>query len=183
MKYTIGKSLAAALLLLACGATATQAQTTNATPPTPDSFVKTVENYFTSFDTNLDLTFGATNYRGSVIVGADYVQSVNISSSLGISYDIGKGFSAESTTRNAGIAGVILSQQAGIGYNLVIHDLKITGFIEPGYDFNSRQVYGAIGARLSKALTTHTFAGIGLEEHIGSRVSTPILSVFTGFTF
>lgn len=161
-----------------------QSPATNAVPPTPDSFFNTAESYFTTFNTNLDATFGATNYRGSVIVGADYVQSVNISSSLGISYDIGKGFSAESTTRNAGIAGVILSEQLGIGYNLVIHDLKITAYAAPGYDFNAKAVYGAVGARLSKALTSHTFAGIGLEEHFGKGgVSPPILSVFTGFTF
>lgn len=150
----------------------------------PSSFFGSVQLYLTSFNTNLDSTFGATNYRGSVLVGADYVQGVNISSSLGLSYDIGKSsWSAESMTRNAGIAGTILSQQAGIGYNIVVHDTKLTGFLEGGYDFQQDKPYAAVGARILKALTTHTFAGTGLEVHINNHLSTPVVTLFTGFTF
>lgn len=186
MKNTI-VSLTLAVALLTAGAFAASAQTaTNQPPASPGSFFNTAESYFTTFNTNLDVTFGSTNYRGSVIIGADYVQSVNISSSLSLSYDLPfawKGVSAESTTRNAGIAGVILSQQCGVGYNIVVHDTKLTAFMEGGYDFNASKPYVAIGARISKALTEHTFAGIGLEGHFNGHVSTPILSIFTGFTF
>lgn len=155
---------------------------TNAVPTTPATFFTSVSQYFASFDTN-KTTFAKTN-ECDFWAGADYVSGVNISSSLGLEYQLWKKVSVESVTRNAGIAGTILSQQIGVGLNATLYDVKITGYLDGGYDFLHKQPYAALGARVKKALTQNTFAGLGLEAQVmkhGS--STPTISIFTGFTF
>lgn len=150
------------------------------------SFLSSFGSYFSSFNTNL--TAFSSNQL-DVDVGMDYVSGVNISSSLGLEYifdhmNNGLELSAESVTRNAGIAGIIVSQQAGIGLSKVIYDTKMTVYADGGYSWANKQTYVELGLRLKKQLTTHTFAGIGLSIPIenGTRSLQPVFSVFTGFT-
>lgn len=149
--------------------------------PPQTTFFGSVTSYFATFNTNLN-TFA--NAKAQVWAGVDYVDGLNATSSLGIEVDLWKGVSIESVTRNAGIANTIVSQQIGVGYGVTLYDTKITAYLDGGYDFNRTGPYAAIGARVKKALTDHTFAGVGLETQIfGKRPSSPILSLFAGFTF
>lgn len=161
---------------------------TNAPPSfTPQGFLTSFKNYFLTSDTN-STTF--TTHDFDVWAGADYVQGVNTAQSLGLEYDFyhlsnkNVSLSAESVTRNAGIAGIILNQQVGLGLNLTHFDTKITGFIDGGYDFDGARPYAAIGARIKKALTVNTFGGLGIEEHFGTHSSRiPTMSIFAGAVF
>lgn len=175
------RSLFAALCLFV-GALTAQAQIATNT----QSFFATAEGYVSSFNTNL-LTF-RTNDTVDVWTGMEYVSGVNTAASLGISYNAialkTATLGLESITRNAGINGVILSQAAGLNIQKVYYDTKFEGYVNGGYDFSLRQPVGEVGARIFKALTDNTFAGIGIGERFGLKVSSfPTFSIFAGFKF
>lgn len=184
------KNKIASILLIAglsLSAFTVNAQTTN--NPPPPAFFDTALTYFTAFNTNLT-TFSID--RGSVWAGADYVSGVNVSSHIGFSYNLGSstpgnGFHLESVTRNAGIAGTILSQQAGAGYHVSLYDARISATLAGGYDWNARAAFIAPTIDIRKAMTQRTFAGLRMDVPImfrhGSGNYVPRVGVFTGFTF
>ena len=153
-------------------------------PTSPGTFFGTVQSYFTSFNPSLEQTFHKTN-EWDIWAGADNVQGSGMTASLGVSYNVWKFVSLESVTRNGSVAGTIVGQQFQLGLNKVVHDVKVTGFVGGGYDFNQKESYGILGARFIKALTENTFAGLSIEEHIGgSKIgNTPTVSILTGFNF
>ena len=187
MKTKLITVLAAAFI--ACGLSVTQAQTNTNQPPVPTSatsFAGSVQAYFTSFNTNLDSTFGLQ--RGEVAVGADSIQGagVNLANSIRISYDAYKALSVEAVVRDSGISGILVSAQAGLAYNVIVHDAKLSLYVDGGsrQDEASDQkdkLYAEVGVRIQKALTEHTFAGVGMGVQMPGKVRT--FSAFTGFTF
>jgi hypothetical protein len=156
-------------------------------PPTQSSFFDSALGYFSSFNTNLDSTFGLE--KGTVWTGVDSIQGgeVNLANALGISYDLYKSVSVESVTRNSGIAGTLLSEQVGVGLSFVVHDAKLTVYADGGYGFakekssTADRIYGEIGLRVQKALTTHTFAGLGIGAQLPK--NSQVFSAFAGITF
>lgn len=182
MKKTI------AVLLIASACLCAQAQTNSNTSPTEQTFLQSFEGYFGSFNTNNASTFG-TNDTFDVWTGAEYVNNQNTAASLGISWNAFKvsqeTIGLESVTRNAGINGVILSQSAGVNLQKVYVDTKFEAYVDGGYDFSLKKPVAEVGARVFKALTANTYAGIGIGERFGSgQVSSfPVLSVFAGFKF
>lgn len=181
------KLLALTLALLTIKVSAQIIPTSNPT----GSFFDTVTSYFTSFNTNLS-TFQLD--KASVWAGADFKENVNVSFSLGIEYNLWKSISVESVTRNFGVAGAITSEQLGFGLNFTLHDVRMTGYIDYGYNFTSSSdvtdhgSFIGVGARIKKALTDHTFAALQLEaDYYFSRKTSgqvvPMLTVSTGFTF
>lgn len=171
----------------------------------PGTFFNSIQNYLTSFNTNLDSTFG--NERAAVWTGADSIQggSVSMANALGISYDLKRfanrsdtnlfstSISAESVTRNSGIAGTLVSEQLGLGLNIIVHDVKLTGYLDGGYDlalkpesFNQviqtrDRLYGEVGIRVAKALTTHTYTGVGIAAQFPR--NSQVFSWIAGFNF
>jgi hypothetical protein len=168
--------------------------------PAGGSFFNSVEGYFASFNTNLDASTSAA--RGSLWTGADSIQGGNVAlaNSLGLSYNLYQpsnspvriGF--ESVTRNSGVAGTLVSEQAGPELKFIIHDVTLTAYADGLYDFAAQDTKNAkgktvsadrigveIGLRLQKQLTEHTFAGTG----IGARLpkNQQVFQVFAGFTF
>src|SRR5208283_5078732 len=107
--------------LTACVWTPARAQTNGA----PQTFFTTVTGYFGGFNTNLASTFAAD--RVNIWAGADTVNNQNLAASFGVEYQLGYNFSLESVTRNATVAGVIVSEQGGLGYNLTYIDTRLTG--------------------------------------------------------
>jgi hypothetical protein len=91
--------------------------------------------------------------------------------------------SVEDTVRDSGIAGTVLSEGFGVGLTYVIHDTRLTAYLEGVYAMNELQdkYCAEFGLRISKALTTHTFAGVGIGMQLPSERK--ILSAFAGFTF
>jgi len=90
--------------------------------------------------------------------------------------------SLEVQGRDSGVAGSIVNAQAGLGLNYRYYDVKLTAYVDGGYNFMGvNKMFGEIGLRAQKALTKNTYAGIGLGVLIpgGGRV----IQAFTGFTF
>jgi hypothetical protein len=146
------------------------------------TFISTVQSYFSSFDTN-SLTFKKTN-EFDITAGAD-TQAGITSASLGINYSLWNNVGLDEVTRGAGIGGVIVSQQAGVSLSKVYYDVKLTAYLDGGWDFNQKSAFAEFGVRAFKALTENTFAGVGLAlqaDKSGLRES-PLISIFTGFTF
>ena len=153
----------------------------------PQSFFGSVGGYFTSSNTNLP-------FKGTaeIALGMAYQSGVNIASDFDARYKFAltpnSGILLESVTRNAGVDGVIVSEQAGIGYYYLpvsTPDLELSAGLLGGYRFDVSQ--GAITAYFDarKSLTENTFAGVRIAyEYDGSASpGSPVLTAYTGFTF
>ena len=194
-----GSRLAAGLVAaaLVTGGLPTAATAQTNTPATPEqTFFNSVAQYFSAFDTN-STTFATDMVN--VWAGADTVNNQNLAASLGLEIlpfrtstnAVVSALSLESVTRNATVAGTIMSEQAGLGYNVTHFDTRLTGYVDAGYRFDTRQGYVAPGLRVKKALTENTYAGVGLELPVyfsrgtgqSAGAPSPTLSIFTGFKF
>lgn len=178
------KSVALVGILALFGLTTASAQVATNTPT--GSFFTSVQSYFTSFNTNLDGTFEAS--KGTVWTSADSLQggAVPLANSIGLSYKVYKLISAESVTRNSGIAGTLVSEQAGLGLNFAVHDTRLTAYLDGGYAFGepggtTEKLYAEVGLRVTKALTEHTFAGVGVGAQLPA--NRQVFSAIVGFTF
>ena len=153
----------------------------------PQSFFASVGGYFTSSNTNLP-------FKGTaeIALGMAYQSGVNIASDFDARYKFAittnSGVLLESVTRNAGVDGVIVSEQAGIGYYYIpvsTPDLELSAGLLGGYRFDVSQ--GAFTAYLDarKSLTENTFAGVRIAyEYDGSASpGSPMLTAYTGLTF
>lgn len=175
------------LTIIAAVALCVSAYSQTNTPPDSGSFLQSVTSYFTTFNTNLDSTFGTE--RGSIWTGVDSIQGGDapLANSLGLSYNIWKAVSAESVLRNSGVAGTVLSEQAGFGLSFIVHDAKLTLYADAGYNFQEEstkfedKLFGELGIRAEKALTTHTFLGVGMGVRVPN--SEQVFTAFGGFTF
>ena len=178
--------IATLFAVLSAHAQATTAGDTNTVP----SFFSTVQSYFSSQNSALTNTF-APSKQFDFWTGAEYVDGVNVAASLGLEARIytlitnSTTISLESVTKNAGIAGTILSQQAGVGLNYILTDTKITAYADPGYSFLNKEFTTEIGLRAKKALTPNTYAGLGLSLDVSAHHTSkrPNIVIFTGFTF
>lgn len=169
--------LLAAVLTVATLTTTVQAQTTN--------FFDSFAGYFTSFNTNL-LTF-QQNDRVDFRLGTANVNNQNMRATFGASVNVWKGLAIEADVHNASALGTIVAYEAGAGWSFVKWDTKLTAYLHVGYDVDAASAYVAPGLRVQKALTDHTFAGIGisLDEKFKNRANRtgPTIGIFTGFVF
>jgi hypothetical protein len=178
------KLLALALALAALAFTpvapAARAQSTN--------FLVSVENYFTTVNTNF------TFQRVQVWNGMEYQNGVNIADDLAASFDVyapagcytgGLSVSLEGDMRNSGIAGTIVSGQGGAGLNYNYYDIRLGGYADGGYSAVSHKGYGELGLRAMKKMTPNTFAGISLGMQLPTikGPNYPLAGVFAGVTF
>jgi hypothetical protein len=188
LTFYVSRALPAMTLGLGLWTLDCPAQSGN-TNSAPQQFYTTAFDYFTSFDTNL-LTF-QTNYHGCAWAGADYQSGVNVASSLGLEYGLYKSVSVESVTRNAAIAGTILSEEVALGLNYTVYDTQLTGGAGIGDNFagvgsTKSGLYGVIFAEAKKALSENTFAGTRIEAEIQGASKAgmiPVFTVFVGFKF
>ena len=164
------------------------AQSTN----TPQSFYTTFTKYFTEFNPELTNTFGLNKVE--VWTSVDSIQgSVDTESkladALGIQYKFYDHLSVENVLRTSGIAGTILSDQVGVGFNLVVVDAELTVYADGGYNLEHNRVskkfkdsvFGELGLRAKKALSLNTYAGVGLGVRVPD--STQVYQLIVGFSF
>ena len=165
------------------------------TPPPPATLPDTILGYFSAFDTNL-LTF---ENRFDLWTGASSIQGANTAlvNDLGLSYDVfhlsaptnspGAAHIAidiENTIRNSGVAGSLISEQGGLGLNVIVYDVKLTLYANGGYFLDpgeSRRAYAEIGLRAKKAIGQHFYLGVGLGTQIPQ--NRQVFSAFAGATF
>lgn len=165
-----------------------------------NSFFNSLGSYFTSFNTNLDSAVAES--RGSLWTGADSLQGGNtpLANSLGLAYYLYAPTNSqariglESVTRNSGVAGTLVSEQAGFELGFIVHDVTICIYGDGLYDFQPETHLnkkgkkltdspfdGEIGLRIRKNLTEHTYIGTGIGAQLPQ--NRQVFSVFTGFTF
>lgn len=190
-------------------ATVSQAQTTTSTvsitpssttsAPTPPanagSFLTSLQDYFTAFNTNLDATFGASKL--SLWTGVDSIQGgdATLANEVGLSYNLWKALAPEAVIRNSGVASTLQSFQGGLGLNFVVHDVRLTLYGDGGDDLalptsvnakgktvtHGQPFYGEIGLRAQKALTAHTYAWTGIGAQLPR--NSQVFSAGIGITF
>lgn len=164
---------------------------TNTIPDPPPSNTGNILDagvrYFSTWNTNYESTF--RDHKGSVWTGVGSVQGgqTPLVNEVGISRDIYKIFGAEAVTRDSGVAGTIVSQQAGVNANFVVHDAKLMVYLDGGYNFQATRdpgaskFFGEFGLRFLKALTENTYAGVGFGNQVPDNVR--ILGAYAGFVF
>ncbi len=158
---------------------------TNTVPATMPNFFNSVAQYFTSSNTNYDL-----HSTAEITLGAAYQAGVNFGSDFGVRYkfDLGTntGVCLESVTHNAGVAGIIVSEQAGAGVYYIRHDLELSAGVDAGYRFDVRHPALTLYADVRKSLTENTYAGLrlGYESDFSSASpGAPVVTIETGFKF
>ena len=153
----------------------------------PQTFFGTVGNYLTTSNPNLPI-----RGQAEVALGLAYQSGVNIASDFSARYKLSvttnSGAIFESVTRNAGINGVIVSEQAGLGYYYrpaASPDIELSAGLLGGYRFDTRSAAFTAYLDVRKSLTPNTFAGlrIGFEHDGSGSPNAPVLTAYTGFTF
>lgn len=188
MKTKINSFLSVLVLLFALSALSavkSSAQTNSLPPIDNTSFFASAQSYFLSFNPEFETTFTAS--KGTAWTGISSVQGagVPLQNEIGISYSIWKKMEAEVVIRDSGVTGGLVSAQAGFGVSAIVHDVKLTGYAHGGANL-AREVqdpgpFAEIGVRIQKAMTTHTFTGLGAAIRFPG--ATRIFTLYTGFVF
>jgi hypothetical protein len=153
---------------------------------TAQNFFQSAQGYLTSFDTN----YTWVSNRLEFAVGADYQNQIQWANDLELQYDIhGGNFGLGARMRNAGIAGVVEGEEAGVEYAMVSHDdTRVEAKLYGGYDEQYDRPLIEPELDLRKKLTENTFAGIYVSEPVLIQKNlhnalTPNIGIETGFTF
>lgn len=177
------KLFIATLLSLALFLNPVSAQVETPEPPltVQTEFFGSVSSYFTSFNTNFAGIW--ETHRGTLWLGQDFQGGAHASTSLGLEYIVYKNFSLDSETRFEDVTGNVSTQQFGIGYNVHVTDVRITGFVAASVDMRQEDVGCVIGLRAKKLLTENTFAFTELAVPVQKNGSRPRLGLGAGFLF
>ncbi len=171
-------------LLCSLGAARAQTSTNSLASPTPATFFDSVGDYFTSFNTN-STTFSAEN--AEVWASADYQSGLNFAAGFGVQYELPANVTLESYTRNAGVAGTIVSENIGAGYVLFKkYDTKIVAGVDGGWRWDLERPDLEVYLDARKALTANTFAGVRISyenDFSAQSPGAPIIGIITGFKF
>ena len=192
--------LIAAALLAACstvraqsGITATGTLTlTNTSPPQAQSFFTSVEQYFTSFDTNSQ-TF-STNNGFQIWSGVQYQSGVNLGATFAIEAQpfsgAAHGLTLGGVATLSDVIGTVAQNEFDIGWSLRHYDVRITAGAAAVYTYQSnglgeKGAAGGIYLEFEKALSANTFGGVRLKEQFGGgqHANQPFLYLFAGFVF
>jgi hypothetical protein len=156
------------------------------------NFFQSALGYFTSANTNY--TWSGNSLE--VAAGADYMSSVDWANYVSAQYDFDS-FSTqpflarlafEGKIRNAGIAGTVVSLEAGPELTLIsYYSVKLEVGVEGGYDLNRNSPIIEPKVTLRDKLTQNTFLGLSLSLPLwtaGKPVNTvPDVGIETGFTY
>lgn len=187
------------LLTLALASLCASAQTAPPTPtsppaaaqaPTPQTFIQSVEGYFSSFDTNSQ-TFG-TNAPYQMWTGVAYQNGINLGAQVGIEgnpFSKWPAFTIGSVSTLAATVGTIAQEEFDFGYSIVHYDVRLTlgaGAVDTFHGGTGPSgIKGSVYASVEKALSANTFAGVRVEGLFGggSKANVPMFGIFAGFTF
>jgi hypothetical protein len=175
-------------VILITGSCAARCQTNSLMPS--QNFFQTAEQYLTSANTNY--TWAGNTLE--IAAGADYMSSVNWASYLDAQYDFSSSdafanrLALEAKVRNAGIAGTVVSAEAGLQYTLIsYYSIKMQAGVEAGYDLERNSALIEPKLTLRDKLTPNTFAGVSLSLPIwvnGRPVNNvPDIGLEAGFTY
>ena len=172
------KKLIALFTLVAALTIPAAAQTTNTPPQNIAGLGETVLDYLTSFNPALETTFH--DNRFVIWTGVDSIRggAFPLVNEFGGSYDFWQpshsptntstGVFIEALERNGGALNTVSSGQAGLGFAMIVHDVRLSLSADAGYnldtnnDRNLKRMYGEVDFRAMKALGTHFAAGVGM---------------------
>jgi hypothetical protein len=182
MKRTFFGSLFVITLAVALPARAQ----TNLPPVDNSTFFASAMSYFSQFNPAYEETFHSNHFAAWTGLSSVQGAGVPLQNEIGLSWAVVKEtLSVEAVVHDSGVTGTLVNVQAGLGVNKIVHDVKLTAYVHGGYNI-SRDVrgdkgYALVGVRVAKALTLHTFAGLGAGVRLprGDREFT----AFTGFVF
>ena len=161
----------------------TTASTTNSVPQNAFDVLATAETWATSFNTNLT-TFTASKL--DLWTGMNYQHGLNVSAEIGGQYNLWGPVSVEAIARNVGVGGDLMSGQGGIGVHVIHYDLKVTGYVDGGFNAVDGAGYVEAGVRFQKAISQSTFLllGVGVdgEFHKTAGINT-VITVGVGASF
>jgi hypothetical protein len=168
-------------IALVAGLITAKAQTNGLIIP---QFYNTAVSWVTDLNTNIH-TFDDDICHLELQVGADYVQGVNATASIGLEYHVYKNFVIDSITKNAGVAGTVVSQQIGGGISFRLANIELTGLIDGGYDLQRNRAFFEPRVEIKKGMTDRTYVGMGIGVKIDdfkSKSISPTLSAYVGIT-
>lgn len=149
---------------------------------TPATFFTSVQDYFTSFNTN----YKWSSEMFDAETGYKQVTGVNAASFATINYHIGDTVEAVGNIQYSGIGSAINGGEIGIGYAINHYDTRLTFDLLGGYDVNrgSGEVEPKLEAK--KKLTVNTYASVGMSLPIffkGGMNTQPTFWTGLGFSF
>jgi hypothetical protein len=184
-KSTLGRLFALTLPVVALFALlvcpVTFAQTPQ--PPTQQTFFQSVGDYFTSFNPAYSMVAA---HKLEVWTAAEYQNQINFADDLGVDYRFDSGLKLEAVMRNAGIGGIIVDSQIGIGYSLAFNDVEVSAGVNGGYLVQERHGVFVPYIDFRKCVTENTYLGLRLsyDAVVGAKSSNyPSIAVITGFKF
>lgn len=150
----------------------------------PGNFFQSLTGYLTQQNTNF--TFTGSSFCLSV--GADYLAGQNWANYVSLDYNVSGRWEAGAKIRNLGIAGVISSMQAGVGYELYKqNDTLLLPSLYVGYDRLESKPMLEPTLTLRKKGTANTYFELGISVPFypgnSSQKWTPNIFVGTGVTF
>lgn len=189
------------VLVLVLGGRASRCQTNSSTPTQvavpPQNFFQSAEQYFASANTNY--TWAGNTYE--ISAGADYMSSVNWANYLEGQFDLNSAMAPTSSAwtfedrlaieakiRNAGIAGTVVSIEAGPELTFIsYYSVKLEGGVDGGYDLDRKSPLIEPKLILRDKLTPNTFAGVCLSLPVwtgGKSINNvPDIGLEAGFTY
>jgi hypothetical protein len=158
--------------------------------PTQESFVSTVEGYFTSFN---PANTNAVDQKYKMWTGVEWQSGIRLGADLGIEARpfSGKasGLTLGEVSTFADTVGVLAQEEIDLGWSINYIDTEITAggcgvdTFDDGYG-TGKGGNGGVFIEFKKALSQNTFSGLRATElfagHMGNK---PLVVIFAGFSF
>ncbi len=181
MKLTKTALLYASLLLVFASTVLSQ---TNQVPPTPLTFWGDLTSWLTSHNTNNTTLL---DNHGLIWTGAVYQDQLNVANSLGLEYNAYRptkttAVRLESIMQNAGIAGTVVSHQAGVGFDFILYDTKVGASAGGGYSFYKDRGFGYVSLEAVKMVAAHSCVGTRMDIEF-QKDPNPTVTAFFGASF
>jgi hypothetical protein len=179
--------LLATVLVISAAITAS-AQTTAPTPSTSTTnaivgLLGQFDTWLTTPDTN-NTTLETTRYR--VETGPALQNGATVSDDFFVQVNLTNGLSIVSETRNAAIAGTIVCQELGLGYNVYQKwDTEVTAYGIGGYRFDTSDPVGSIGVVVRHMLNKTMYVAPSVQYDFGGGKgnTSPLVMASVGFAF
>jgi hypothetical protein len=175
-----------AAIAIAVSLTAAAFGQTSSNPAT--SFLGSVGDYFTSFNTNQPIRHADGIQAWT---GADYQNGLNFAQEIGVSKAWGNvsnafAFTTEGVVRDAGIGGILVDGNFGPGIAYYHFDTQVSAGVDGGYNFSESKPDVEIYGDVRKSLSANTWAGMRLAyvKVIGDKgPDYPVVALTAGFGF
>ena len=172
------KTLIAIASIVCSFFTAEAQQITNSAPNAVQNLINEGSAWLTTPDTNSTTLELAAN---RIETGPVLQSGLTIADEVFIQHNFSGGkLALISQTENASIAGTIVYQGLGLGYNIYQkYDTEVTAYIAGGYRFDTSKMQGGFGAKVRHMLNKAAYIAPGVELDF-SKHTTPKVTAEVG---